>query len=139
MNLKTASKKIAASLRYARSKATSENTDYLVVFDFENRRMTVKSGLKTPPEREGEEERDIDSTESEGRSKSYDLPEGIRIEKGVSGDEEVDSDLFQIAFFPDGDSSGGKVFLSNDRGNQYEIQVDFITGMVRLGAVSSEQ
>ncbi len=143
MNLQTASKKISASLRYARSQAASEKITYVAIFDFEKDRLSIMTGQKASdlPVRDRTQTYEtltIEEDLSNGkepviRSKSYDLPEGVKLEKGVSGEDEIDSDIFEIAFFPTGNSSGGDVILTNDRGKRYKISVDFITGVVRLG------
>jgi len=141
MNLQTASKKISASLRYARSQAASEKITYVAIFDFEKDRLSIMTGQKASdlPVRDRTQtvetlKEDLsDGEEPVIRSKSYDLPDGAKLEKGVSGEDEIDSGLFEIAFFPTGSSSGGDVILTNDRGKRYKISVDFITGVVRLG------
>jgi general secretion pathway protein H len=135
MNLQTASKKISASLRYARSRAASEKITYIAIFDFEKDRLSIMTGTTGQEAQTGESlKEDLgDGEEPVIRSKSYDLPDGVKLEKGVSGEDEIDSGLFQISFFPTGSSSGGDVILINDRGKRYKISVDFITGVVRLG------
>ena len=132
-NLQTASKKISASLRYARSQAASEKITYVAVFDFEKDRLSIKTGQEAQTGETLKEDLG-DGEEPVIRSKSYDLPDGVKLEKGISGEDEIDSGLFQIAFFPTGSSSGGDVILTSDRGKQYKISVDFITGIVRLGS-----
>ena len=137
MNLKTASKKVAATLRYARSQAISESRTYVALFNLDRNSITIKAGKTV-----GDEEKEKDGADGNrggDLSRSYDLPEEVKIEKCVWADGETESGLFQIVFLSNGGSSGGEVFLCNDRGNRYEIKVDFITGTVRLGAVSSEQ
>jgi len=133
MNLQTASKKISASLRYARSRAASEKITYVAIFDFEKDRLSIMTDQKAQT---GEIiEKDLgDGEERVIRSKSYDLPDGVKLEKAVSGGDEIDSGHFQIFFFPAGSSSGGDVILINDRGKRYKISVDFITGIVQLGS-----
>ena len=132
-NLQTASKKISASLRYARSQAASRKITYVAIFDFEKDRLSIMTGQKAQTGQTLKEALG-DGEEPVIRSKSYDLPDGVKLEKGVSGKDEIDSGLFQIAFFPTGSSSGGDVILTNDRGKRYKISVDFITGIVRLGS-----
>lgn len=137
MNLQTASKKISASLRYARSQAASEKITYVAVFDFEKDRLSIMTGQEAQTGETIEEtiEEDLDDgKERVIRSKSYDLPDGVKLEKAVSGGDEIDSGHFQITFFPAGSSSGGDVILTNDRGKRYKISVDFITGIVQLGS-----
>ncbi len=132
-NLQTASKKISASLRYARSRAVSEKITYVAVFDFEKNRLSIMTDQKAQTGETIEEDLG-DGEEPVIRSNSYDLPDGVKLEKAVSGGDEIDSGHFQITFFPAGSSSGGDVILINDRGKQYKISVDFITGIVQLGS-----
>ncbi len=76
MNLKTAAKKVAAALRYARSQAASEQITYVSVFDFEKKSLTV-GAYQQPSE-------DIQLSDSENiieqidKPKSYQLPDGIK-------------------------------------------------------------
>ncbi len=132
-NLQTASKKISASLRYARSRAVSEKITYVAIFDFEKNRLSIMTDQKAQTGETIEEDLG-DGEEPVIRSNSYDLPDGVKLEKAVSGGDEIDSGHFQITFFPAGSSSGGDVILINDRGKQYKISVDFITGIVQLGS-----
>ncbi len=81
-----------------------------------------------------EEEKKDDGGDRDSRqTKWYELPEKVRLDKAILGEVEIDSGLFQVIFFSTGGSSGGELVLSNDRGNRYEVKVDFITGTVRLG------
>jgi len=136
MNLRTASKKIAASLRYARSQAISESRTYVALFDLDKNRMVIRGGQTA---QEGEEKDESGGDQDSRQSKQYELPEDVRLDKAMWGEYEGDSGLFRIIFLSNGGSSGGELVLSNDRGNRYEVKVDFITGTVRLGAVSREQ
>jgi len=136
MNLRTASKKIAASLRYARSQAISESRTYVALFDLDKNRMVIRGGQTA---QEGEEKDESGGDQDSRQSKQYELPEDVRLDKATWGEYEGDSGFFRIIFLSNGGSSGGELFLRNDRGNRYEVKVDFITGTVRLGAVSREQ
>ena len=136
LNLKTASKKIAASLRYARSQAASEKTTYVALFDFDKDRLCIisppllKGDFETPDE--APEEQPDGEKGRPGRLKVYNLPDGVKLEKGVSREGEVDSGFFRIFFFPSGGSSGGEVIVADRRGRRYKVSVDFITGTVQL-------
>ena len=110
----------------------SKKITYVAIFDFEKDRLSIMTGQEAQTGETLKEDLG-DGEEPVIRSKSYDLPDGVKLEKGVSGEDEIDSGLFQIAFFPTGSSSGGDVILTNDRGKRYKISVDFITGVVRLG------
>jgi general secretion pathway protein H len=107
-----------------------EKRTYAAILDFDKNRLSVFTSRIDGGE--NDEEPVEDEKASAPRPKVYDLPEGIRVEKGVAGDAEVDSGLFQILFFPNGSSSGGHVILGSDRGRSYRINVDFITGIVEV-------
>ena len=130
MELKTAAKRIAASLRYVRSQATWEGTTYLAVFDFSGNRVLFFP-VKARSD-EINEDAATDENKTTGVSKTYDLPKTIQLEKAVSDSGEFDSGLFKISFFPEGGSSGGEITLINDRERRYSIKVDFILGTVGL-------
>ncbi|HDZ91571.1 MAG TPA: type II secretion system protein GspH [Deltaproteobacteria bacterium] len=134
MNLRTASKRVAALLRYARNQAVSFGTDSVVHFDFEKNRISLTS-LKPPSDGpEADSEEGPDGTAEHGRRpETYLLPDGVYLKEGVLGEEETDSGIFEITFLPDGGSSGGEVILMNQRERGYIIAVDFITGVVRVG------
>jgi general secretion pathway protein H len=131
MTLTGAAQKIAASLRYARSKAVSEKEAYIAVLDLKNSSLFVLTaqeyaGVNGP-------ELSVAAKEKGSRLKIYDLPEGVQLAKAKSGGDEADSGLFQILFFPNGSTSGGWIVLKNDIGRRCRIEVDVITGAVRLG------
>jgi len=114
-NLKTSAKTVAASLRYARSRAVSEQLAYVALFDSETRSLRIFS-----------------ETEKAKQAKACHLPEGIYFEKAKSAKGVTQSGLFRMMFYPTGASSGGEIILADDRGRQYAVRVHFITGMVEL-------
>jgi general secretion pathway protein H len=137
MNLNTSAQKISSFLRYARSQAVSEQTVYHAVFDFEKNSMYIK--IEKPQDdqdtyfkAETESEETDDSKSERSEIQSYILPEGVVIKKAVVANEKIDSDLFSIVFYPAGSSSGGSVVLMDEKERQYQISVDFITGIVSL-------
>lgn len=135
LDLKTASKRVAASLRYARSQAATKTTTYFAMFDMDKNRLTIG-----PEQVPGEETMQADITETTDAEegvpptdlKHYDLPRNVTIQKGISGERAATAGLFSMAFFADGASSGGTVILSNKRGDSYRITADFITGTVHV-------
>lgn len=137
-DLRTASKKIAALLRYARSQATSQGVICGILFDFEKGRISIVTKQGRAEAAQDKDNSAEKEKEMVGRSKTYNLPDGVRLEKAISGNSEIDSGLFEIIFFPSGSSSGGRVTLVNKRGRRYAISVDFITGTVKLGEVKSQ-
>jgi len=129
LQLKTASKKIAGAMRYSRSRAVSEKDSRLCLFDFDNQRLLIfsQSAFESAPPEEAL---------SDNRAEiAYEMPENVLLDKAAAGDIDVTSGLFQIIFYSNGSASGGEVILINDRERSARIQVDFITGMVSLGAV----
>ena len=144
LNLKTASQKISASLRYARSQAASEKATYVAVFDFDKNRLVVidppvplpAKGDVPVKNREAVDKTPGDAPEDQhgrpGWVKAYSLPDGVKLAKGASREGDVHSGLFRVFFFASGSSSGGEITVANERGRQYRIRVDFITGTVEL-------
>ena len=129
MELKTAAKKVAASLRYARSQATWEGMTYVALFDFHKNRVRVF------PTKNRADKLDEDAVVYESineDSKTYNLPKTIQLEKAVTDTDEYHSGLFKISFFPAGGSSGGEITLINKRERRYSVKVDFILGTVGL-------
>lgn len=144
LELKTAAKKMAASLRYARSQAAAEKRTYVAVFDLDNNRLVILN----PPASMGafainsrativrmlndQLERENDQP---GRLKIYRPPDGVRLARGISRAGDVTSGLFPVFFFPGGGSSGGEITVAGKRDRQYSLSVDFITGTARLSEV----
>lgn len=123
MKLKTAAKKTASALRYCRNKAATQKTTYIAGIDFAVNIISVENKKKASEKPEETDEPDL---------KTYKLPEGVHMEKIVSGDQEIDSGRFKITFFPNGSCSGGLITLAGTREKQYNINLDPITGIVTI-------
>ena len=131
MGLKTASKKVAASLRYARSRAITESIPYVALLDLNRNRMTVKPEV-TSSGSENEAD-DAPSTQKESGIKRYDLPENVKFKNALTFEgAESDSRFFAVVFMPNGCSSGGSILLENDRDRNSTVKIDFVTGTVRV-------
>ena len=131
MGLKTASKKVAASLRYARSRAITESIPYVALLDLNRNRVTVKpEATSSGSENEAD---DTPSTQKESGIKRYDLPENVKFKNALTFEgAESDSRFFAVVFMPNGCSSGGSIFLENDRERGSLVKIDFVTGTVRV-------
>jgi len=137
LNLATASRKISACLRYARSHAASEKRRYVATFDFNKNCLTIKTDQEKSED--SDEDFSDENAEFAVAFKPYNIPEGVKLEQAYSvDDEEVDSDIFEILFFPSGGSSGGMVVLTNDREKKETIYVDLFTGSVQWGRPEKE-
>ena len=129
MELKTASKRMAASLRYARSRAITESVPYVALLDLNRNRVTIKPDLPSS----GSDEEDSSSKFTDGGAKEYALPEDVKFKKALAFDgSESDSRFFAVVFMPNGCSSGGTIFLENKRERQSAVKVDFVTGSIRV-------
>lgn len=133
MEFVSAVKKVAASLRYARNRAAVERIPCRATVDFEENRLVIACGHGETAEGAEEEE------EAKGAGdKEYRLPKGVRWSRVIQEEEEWESGTAEILFLPSGGSSGGTVYMKNDRERAYEISVDFVTGMVSLKEAGDE-
>jgi general secretion pathway protein H len=128
VKLKSAARAVAASLRYARSRAVHESMPYIAVFDL-NRNFLAVEPVETPP----------DAADTDGIRKIlnlselqrvYEFPEGIELEVLSDHAAGADPDVFAVFFFPRGDSTGAEIALRNLRRRQFKITVDTLTGLV---------
>jgi general secretion pathway protein H len=130
VQLKSSARAVAASLRYARSRAVYESTAVMAVFDNLQKRLAVKS-VEYPV---AAEQLDFvrEMLDKPDSANVYEFPAGV--EFGILDDNaSVEApDLFAIFFFPRGDSTGASIVLENSRRKQYTITVDAITGTVEI-------
>ena len=129
--LKTVSKKVAASLRYARSRAIAESVPYVALVDLNQNRLTVKPEVSASEN--GDETDGLSSTISKSGIKRFNLPEDVRFKNALAYDgSESDSRFFAVVFMPNGCSSGGTILLENSRKRGSKVKIDFVTGTVRV-------
>lgn len=106
---KDAARRVAAALRTARANAVATYRDATVTLDVENKRFTVS-----------------------GRSKVYELPEQLTMKVDTVQSEVIDEGIASIRFHPDGTSTGGRVTLSQGEEVSFMIDIDWLTGRVRI-------
>lgn len=144
LTLKTAAKKVAAALRYARSQAVNRAQPYSVIFDQEHGRLVIR-GIPRPiplPDQAAQEaepeEIAADAAEAAAQQpeiKIVAFPEGITLKKITVGGSEITGakdELAQLVFYPDGTSQGGELVLADSRDRQYQVNVAFLTGVVTI-------
>lgn len=107
-DLRAAARQLIAGLRSARSEAITRQREAVLTMDLEERRFGVT-----------------------GNPRRYSLPKGIVLELVTAESERLDDRVGAIRFFPDGSSTGGRITLSDQR-IAYEVDVDWLTGRVRL-------
>lgn len=106
VEIKGEAQKVAALMRFARSKAIAEG-DVIVL-----ERIEDPLALKLT-----------------GKKELYEWPQTIEID--LVREIGMDRDNAEIHFYPDGSSSGGSISLT--RGNRrFQIKVDWITGRVNV-------
>ena len=130
VQLKSTTRAVAASLRYARSKAVSETRPYVAIFDNTQKMLVVEPFAKPTDAAESNSLREILNRSQ--RLKVYEIPDEIGLVVVNNNAAVEDADLFPIFFFPRGDSSGAKIVLQNPRRKQYTVTVDRITGSVEI-------
>lgn len=108
LQLKTAAREVAATLREARGLAIRDNLEVAVVVDAEAGRY----GLA-------------------GRQEPKALDDGIALTLHTAVSERIDDLRGRIRFYPDGTATGGGVTLQRDE-RSYEVLVDWLTGRVQV-------
>ncbi|MCP4689939.1 MAG: prepilin-type N-terminal cleavage/methylation domain-containing protein [Desulfobacterales bacterium] len=140
LSLKTEAKKIAASLRDARSRAASEKKTIRVTFSFEENALAVvhlmeKSADEGDPFQWEQDPPEEEEGAVKERPRVYRLPEGVMLVKTEEIEPLIEEERYHIDFHPAGNSSGGEVTLGipgDERESRYTVRVDFITGSVKM-------
>ncbi len=142
VELKGATKKVSAILRYCRSEAVNHGKVYQVLFDPDLRQVHVQS-IDEKEEDEGvkDETKDEvkdgikDGAKDEPKQKTYTLPKGVDIREVKANSPEYPSDYSVIEFYPNGGSNGGTIRLDSSDRKGYRIKVHFLTGIVEIERV----
>lgn len=108
VDMKAASRQLAAGLRKARGVAVTEQREAVLTLDVEGRRFSVT-----------------------GDPKIYALPRQLELALFTAQSELVREKTGNIRFFPDGTSTGGRVTVSAGESKQ-EVDVDWLTGRVKI-------
>jgi general secretion pathway protein H len=125
IELKTATKKISAILRYTRNEAVHRGKVQQVLFDSNTREVRI---------RVVEEVAGAGDEETSGRAEApkYPLPTGIQIKEIKIPAPQYPTEVPTIEFYPNGGSNGGSIVLDNEGNKGYKIDVHFLTGIVRI-------
>jgi len=101
--MRTAARKVAASLRYTRTRAILDKSEKVFLVDTESR--TYRAADREPQQ----------------------LPEGMNVELNTARSELTSEFVGGIRFYPDGGSTGGNVRLEGN-GRVYQVNVAWLTG-----------
>jgi len=130
LQLKTSARALAASLRYAGSRAATEKIMYQAVIDKGQGIVTVRPLYQV---RAGEENTEEPSHTGRTLKKEYALPEGIRFHQVKTGKSRHDpAEQYFIYFFENGTSTGGEIALVNTRGKSCVVEVDIVTSRAKI-------
>jgi len=130
LQLKTSARALAASLRYAGSKAATEKIMYQAVIDKGQGTVTV---CPLYPVRAVEENGETPSHPGRTLKKEYALPEGIRFDEVKTPTGRHDpAQRYVIYFLENGTSTGGEIALVNTRGKSYVVEVDIVTSRATI-------
>lgn len=111
LELKSGARQLAAGLRFARDRALATRQETWVEMDVEQREVAIS-----------------------GRDKRLRLSQDLTLSLISAETEMTDDNQGGIRFYPDGTSTGGRVVLSY-AARGYQIDVDWLTGRVRVQAV----
>ena len=125
IELKTATKKISAILRYYRNEAVHRGKVQQILFDSNAREVRIRAV---------EQEAGAPDQEATGRAEApnYPLPAGIQIKEIKVPTPQYPTEVPTIEFYPNGSSNGGSIVLDNEGNKGYRIDVHFLTGIVRI-------
>ena len=108
LDMKAASRQLAAGLRKARGIAVTERREAVLTLDVDGRTFSLT-----------------------GDPKTYSLPRQLELALYTAQSELVREKTGGIRFFPDGTSTGGRVTVSAGESKQH-VDVDWLTGRVAI-------
>jgi general secretion pathway protein H len=121
LQIRSFAKDIAATLRYARNQAVSEKILYCFVIDAKDSMYRL---YRVNNEAEGDIQLIIDKP----------IPEDINVFIGEPG-----RDVYDIEFFPQGNTSGGEIEVAGKSGRSIRIKVHMISGKVEVTSGDGEE
>jgi general secretion pathway protein H len=107
-DLKSATREVAAGLRFARDQAIAQRVESLLELNLDGRTFRV------PPD-----------------PRTHRLPERLDLKLYTAQRDLVSEKVGAIRFFPDGGSNGGRITLAAGE-RKYDVDVDWLTGRVSI-------
>lgn len=108
LELKSATRQLAAGLRKARGVAITRRREAILSLDVTGKKFAVS-----------------------GDAKAYAIPSRVEISLFTAQSEQVQEQVGNIRFFPDGTSTGGRITLSVGNA-RHAVDVDWLTGKVSI-------
>lgn len=112
-DLKSAARTVAVALKRARNVAISGRQETPLTFNLEDRTITLA-----------------------GEPKPFQLPPKLDVQLYTVQQELTSDKVAAIRFYPDGSSTGGRVTVGQGE-RKFEIDVDWLTGRVRINQPES--
>jgi general secretion pathway protein H len=131
VEMKAAAKKVSAILRHYRSEAINKGKVYQILFDSDLNEVRVLPMVST------EEKEESEKKEENIPQKIYALPKGIHIKEVKVESTQYPSDLPTIEFYSNGGSNGGAITLDSQDRPGYKIEVNFLTGIVKIQKIQT--
>ena len=107
LEMKSAARRTAATLRLARESAIRRGEATRVLVDLETQRLMLEG------------------------YRALALPKRLSLQLDAPSSELIDDQRGAIRFFPDGTSTGGRILLSHE-GHGYQVGVAWLTGRIEL-------
>ena len=119
LHLRTASRDILNTFRYAREKAVTEQSGMQVIFDKGNSDLTLSDSM--------------------GQTiRSYALPYDVKIYRMAVGKSETMDNSLSVQFLPNGSSERAQIILRSTAGSQMRIINDPLSGGVHINSSREE-
>ncbi|MDR1727337.1 MAG: GspH/FimT family pseudopilin [Acidobacteriota bacterium] len=116
LHLRTASRDLVNTFRFAREKAVSEQESLQLVIDRKGRKVVLADVLGTP-------------------LRTYTLPEDVRIKEMSRAGVEVGEDAMTVRFLPSGGLESAGIRLEADGGSMMQVVADPLSGGARMEPV----
>lgn len=122
--LQGAAREVTTFLKFTRNQAVTRRAPLQVILDRSRNLYWLDKG-------DAPLLNDPDQAEEKG-IRLYALPEGVRFGEVTVDGSNIRGKRVGILFFPRGSSTGGEVQILGERGREYRVRVDPVTGQARL-------
>ena len=112
-HLRAVGRDVMNTLRFARERAITQQTDMLVVVDREKHQVTLSDALGRGP-------------------RTFSLPDDVKIQHLVLGGKEIPEGPLRIRFIPNGSSETAEIALESKTGSVLRVVTDPLTGGAKV-------
>lgn len=112
-HLRAVGRDVMNTLRFARERAITQQTDMLVVVDREKQQVTLSDALGGGP-------------------RAFSLPDDVRIQRLFLGGKEIPEGPLRIRFISNGSSETAEIVLESKTGSVLRVVTDPLTGGAKV-------